>query len=115
MLKNKVTVVFDGFSNFSPDTDGTNITLIYSHDESADEVIKRMVERAKNPKNIIVVSDDKEIRLTSRLNHARVMKVEEFLVPRKARTTKNGEPRDLELTSSQSRAINDELKRLWLK
>jgi predicted RNA-binding protein with PIN domain len=114
-LKNKVTVIFDGFCDFRFTTENPNISLLYSQDESADDLIRRIVEQAKDPRNIIVVSDDKEVRISSRLNRAKVLKVEEFLAQGKARPSKDTEPRDLGLTSSQARAINEELKRLWLE
>jgi hypothetical protein len=74
-----------------------------------------MVELFANAKNIVVVSDDKEIKLFVKSYGAKSMSVEEFLgVEEKG--LKGG--RDLEaeegITYSQMHKINEELRRLWL-
>ncbi len=63
--RDKVTVVFDGFN---ADTDFPavkrqgGVEVIYSRrGQTADEVIKQMVEQDPNPRDIMVVSSDREI------------------------------------------------------
>lgn len=125
--KNKVRVVFDGFplQKDSPCHDA-QCEFLYAQDESADARIKRMVESAGQPRNVIVVSDDNELRFSVRLAGARTLKVEEFLGGpaatsrgrARAARPRNGaagrQPAKAELDSRQARLINDELRRLWL-
>jgi len=63
--KDRVTVVFDGFHSDRdfPDTEKRGgVEVIFSHrGQTADDVIKQMVEQAPNPRDIIVVSSDREI------------------------------------------------------
>ena len=88
--------------------------VIFSRAESADERIKKLVELIPNPKNVVVVSDDKEIRLFAKSCRAELESVEEFLsFQDKLTRLKNGIP-EIELTYTQMHKINEELKKLWL-
>ncbi|MFA5089771.1 MAG: NYN domain-containing protein [Candidatus Omnitrophota bacterium] len=123
--RNEVRVVFDGY----PGEDGfladiTGIKAIFSKGESADEVIRRLAEGSGNPKRLVVVSDDKEVRFFARAAKAGILGVEEFVNRRKTGVTNKGHPRqrnspkDLEkdeLNYSQAERINEELKNIWLK
>ncbi|MBU1999211.1 MAG: NYN domain-containing protein [Candidatus Omnitrophota bacterium] len=116
--KNKVRIVFDGYpvSN-TPRGDDYQSRIIYSLDISADDLIKQMVQAAVNPKIVIVVSDDREVADSSRLQGARILGVEEFIHTRKNnKHMKSGA--DLlkaQLSYSQMEVINKELRNLWLK
>jgi len=63
--EDKVTVVFDGYrgNNDFPDRSRVgDVEVIYSHrGQTADEVIKQMVEESLHPSEIMVVSSDREI------------------------------------------------------
>ncbi len=116
--KNKITIVFDGY----PPALETNkkfagIDSIFSRDDSADERIKKIVERSSGPKNIIVVSDDKEIRFIVKSIGAHVLGIEEFMLPLEDTADKAGDIRALnkDLNYSQINSINQELKKKWLK
>ncbi|MDD5347687.1 MAG: NYN domain-containing protein [Candidatus Omnitrophica bacterium] len=118
-LRNKVTVVFDGYaSGFSWD-DGS-ITVLFSSDASADERIKRLLEARQDHKNVVVVSDDNEVRDFARLCGAQPRGIEEFVCgPGKKRAAAHAAARDAvlkpELTQSEMLKINRELRGLWLK
>ena len=114
---NKVVVVFDGY----PDTDSleefdSRIDVVFARDQTADERIKRIVENSVNPKNIKVVSDDKEIRFVVKSLGAIAVSIEDFL-GRGKNSAPGGqeEPLKPELTYSQIHKINQELKKIWLK
>lgn len=114
--KNKVIVVFDGY----PDSDGerierADIEAVFSKQESADERIKKIIEKSDNPKNFVVVSDDKEIKLFASYKGSRCLGVEEFIRPRIKQQCVSEEVIKPELTYSQISKINKELKRIWLK
>lgn len=111
---NKVTVVFDGRAGISYLHDKGPVEVIFSQDESADERIKRMVESLHNPKQAVVVSDDRDIQISIRGAGARSMPVAEFLEKGQPNLKAiKGHPK-AELSSSQVARINEELKKLWL-
>ena len=123
--RNKITVVFDGYSDFLESINYADIDVVFSRKETADERIKKMVESSGNPKNIVVVSDDKEIVFFIKSLGARPMSVEEFIGSSSASKgqghfgddiqEKKGSLLKSELTYSQIQEINKELKNIWLK
>ncbi|MCX5706327.1 MAG: NYN domain-containing protein [Candidatus Omnitrophica bacterium] len=108
---NSALVIFDGYPDPSIDLEEKSIEVIFSKHESADERIRRLVELSANPKNIVVVSDDKEISLFIKAIGAKKMTVEEFLASAK----KRADPEEPEITYSAMHKINEELRKLWLK
>ena len=111
---NKVTVVFDGRAGLSYLHDKGPVEVIFSQDESADERIKRIVENSHNPKQAVVVSDDRDIQISIRGAGARSMPVAEFLEKGQPKVrVVRGQPKT-ELSSSQVARINEELRKLWL-
>jgi len=114
--KNKITVVFDGYPKVSAQNlEETDINVVFSREETADARIKRMVEVSKNPKNIVVVSDDREIIFFVKSIGARSMGVEEFINPEEKPQRKKEDLIKPELNYTQINKINQELKALWLK
>jgi predicted RNA-binding protein with PIN domain len=115
--RNKVTVVFDGYPGGQNSTDfAPGINIIFSGDISADEKIKRLVENSDNPKNIIVVSDDNEIKSFVKSCGSRGEAAEDFIGRKKH--PRAPESRDLlktDLNYSQISKINKELAQRWLK
>jgi len=116
-LKNKITLVFDGYPDASGRSrDDADVEIIFSRHESADERIKRIVESSGRRKNIIVVSDDREIRFCVKAAGATCLGVEEFTHPkgRPAHLQKT-DTHKTELSYSQIQKINQEFKKIWLK
>ncbi len=115
--KSIITVVFDGYPDVSAEKpDDPRIDAVFSREETADAVIKRLVETSKNPRNISVVSDDREVQFFVKSSGAQVIGVEEFINPQPKKP--QGKKDDLikaELNYSQISMINRELKELWLK
>lgn len=115
--KNKVFIVFDGYppSGFNPD-EAIGAEIIFSRKISADEKIKRIVEESAQRKNIVVVSDDKGIKLMIKGLGSQWLGVGDFLgVNKKDRHPKEKDLLKQELNYSQIDAINKELGKLWLK
>ncbi len=117
-LKNKATIVFDGY----PPSSGWNcgdsgINVIFSRDISADDEIKIIVEQSADRKNIIVVSDDREIKFCAKSLGAQSKGIEDFIgVKEKSRNDrKQANLAEQKLNYSQMQEINQELKRIWLK
>jgi len=113
--KNKVTIVFDGKEDVLPESIQTSVEIIFAINESADDKIKRIVERAKNPKEIIVVSDDREIIFFVKHCGAKAMKVKEFLSPSGTKTHIKEIDDEKRIPAEVQYHINEELKKLWLK
>ena len=78
-LKNPVTIVFDGQAGIGTPREVSAVKVVFACGESADEKIKRMVGMAGNKKNMVVVTDDREIRYHVRALGAKVLWVGEFL------------------------------------
>ncbi len=116
---NEVILVFDGYPPAGeqiPEESG--LTCLFSQNQEADEVIKKLVENSRQPKNIIVVSDDKEVQIISRFLHAQVSSVQEFICgkeDKKAASERTEDSSDPKLSYSAMQKINAELKKKWLK
>ncbi len=115
---NLTIIVFDGYPPRGveiPKEQG--LSCIFSRGIEADEIIKRIVEDSGNAKNIIVVSDDKEVQLASRLLRARVLGIDEFINGpgnKKSQRANKSDLLDPKLSFSQMQKINKELKEKWL-
>jgi predicted RNA-binding protein with PIN domain len=113
--KHKVTVVFDGYSN-DLSLSGLEFEVIFSCEDSADERIKKIVEKERLPKSLIVVSDDRQIRDFARLCGVISLGIEDFLnPPSKKSASRKIDQEKTQLSYSAAHKINEELKRLWLK
>jgi len=116
---NKGVLVFDGYPppfGQVPQEDG--IVCVFSYQLQADESIKRMVEASASPKSIIVVSDDKQVQMISRLLHAQILGVEEFICKKnrnKLLSAADSDSAEIKLTYSAMHKINAELKKKWLE
>ncbi len=114
--KSKITVVFDGYPKVSAQNSGeAGIDVVFSREETADARIKMMVEGSKNPKNIVVVSDDREIKFFIKSAGASAIGVEEFIIPEENPQRRKEGLIKPELNYSQISKIDQELKKLWLK
>jgi len=112
---NKFWVVFDGYSGESLDNqEKGNLMVIFSRRESADERIKKLLELIPNPKNVVVVSDDKEIKFYALACRAKVQSVEDFLSLQDKLAHKRIQVPVAEINYTQMHKINEELKKLWL-
>jgi len=122
-VKNTVTIVFDGKSGYVDQVYASQIKVLFSKDESADNVIKRKVAKAQNPKQIVVVSNDREIQCAVRALGAKVLSVQDFLqnsscVKKRKRISKS-ESQNSETPKKISKTmefqIYQELEKVWIK
>jgi predicted RNA-binding protein with PIN domain len=74
--KASVSLHFDGFENDAIKVSA--IKIIYSGSSTADEKIKREIERSKNPKNVILITSDSNLAEFGRVCSCLVIKSEEF-------------------------------------
>ena len=113
---NRVILVFDGYPPSGEDIpEGDGLVCMFSRKIEADELIKKIVEASTCPRNIIVVSDDKQVQLASRLLHAQICSVEEFICGKKNKLVHAVEldSADPKLTYSAMQKINAEFKKRW--
>jgi len=113
---NKFWVVFDGYpGDLSLESlDKGNIMVVFSRSESADSRIKKLIELIPNPKNVVVVSDDKEIKFFAKSCRARTESVEDFLSFQEKIARRVAQIPEAEISYTQMHEINEELKKIWL-
>lgn len=111
---NELTIVFDGKRDVFSPYENAGKGLVFTQDETADDKIKRMVERSKNPRGMVVITDDNEIKYYTRGLGAEVVSINEFFAraKRKSRPVNNEKINEYDERYSK---ITDELKELWLK
>lgn len=77
-LRNRFYVVYDGFFESSMATD-PNLKIIQSKGKTADEIIKRHIDKSPNKRNITVVSSDTEVHNYARLNGCEAIESTQFI------------------------------------
>jgi predicted RNA-binding protein with PIN domain len=117
--KNSVTVVFDGKDEFFGSHESYPIKVIFSKGQSADDLIKNIVDGHPLKKSLVVVSNDKDIKLYVRALGAGVLSVKEFMmeVLPKERLKKSGKPSSTAtskyISLTDQAKINKEFERIW--
>jgi hypothetical protein len=94
------------------------LVCVFSRMIEADEIIKKLVEESGQPRNIIVVSDDKGVQSAVRLLNGRILGVEEFICGKKSLRSldsRRQEREESKISYSEMQAINAELKKKWLE
>jgi predicted RNA-binding protein with PIN domain len=119
--KNEVTIVFDGRPGLFSWQGAGGIKVLFSMEQSADDVIRRLVAEANNKKNIVVVSNDKELFLATRAQGAKIVNVQKFLAQPHPSTKgvrqdqgKEKEPSKY-IPKTLEFKINAEMEDIWLK
>ncbi|MBF0121892.1 MAG: NYN domain-containing protein [Candidatus Omnitrophica bacterium] len=123
-LRNPVTVVFDGQEGISFSDFPSGVKVVFSRGESADDVIKRLIEESSTPRDIVLVTDDRDLLYFCRTLGAEIWSVDRFLTQGK----KTGQRLRSGVARSRSPKVegkaiprvfedrvNRELKALWLK
>lgn len=113
---NRVTIVFDGYETAELHVD-PDYHIIFSDNRTADDVIKEIIRGVRHKRDVVVVSDDNEIRNAAREEGAQVWGAQQFLASKKSRRPngKHEEDDDRGLSPSQMMDITDELKKIWKK
>ena len=116
--RNQVTIVFDGSDEVDAPQIPSSVRVLFSKRESADDKIKRMVETSRNPRCLIVVSDDKAIKFYCRAAGAACMSVKDFLTPKSASPLQAEADASLDKPDPDDAVaarITEQLKAIWLK
>lgn len=111
-VPDEVVIVFDGKEGV-PSVLSSTSYVRFTRGESADEYIKRAVEKEKDRSRIFVVTNDKSIVGYVRYLGARVMTPDEFMGGPKHRN-KSISDKDT-IPEIEKKRINEELLELWLK
>ena len=90
--RNRATVVFDSRQGSGNWTRRGEIEVVYTAGETADEWISAMTRSAKNPRALVVVSNDKGIRDLVRGTGAKWMSAESFIQKKPSRPSPSTEP-----------------------
>ena len=111
-LPSRVIIVFDGRKDY-PQVEIEGV--VFTRSESADDYIKRFVRNHPNPREVIVVTNDRSIQGFASSMGARVMGVNEFLARRKRKQKKlPGNPRSgFKVSPEEMKKITEELKEEW--
>lgn len=72
-------IIFDGNPPGDIITTVAGVRITFSYENSADALIKSLIARSANPRNLIVVSDDVEIQKYARVNSCKILSVPNFL------------------------------------
>lgn len=107
---NKVIIVFDGYMPAMFQSE-CQFEIIYSGQKTADDVIKQRLDNLKNRSQIIVVTDDREIRDYVKQKCAVSVRVGEFLKEKKIAKPENRK----DISYVLQKEITDELRKVWLK
>lgn len=116
--KNKITVVFDGNKGFSKNINLVKeIEVVFTADESADDWIKRAIKNSKSSRNLIIITDDKEIVFFAKIYSIQAMSIDDFFkkIYQQNKDSKKDDLIKAELSYGEIKEINEELKRIWLK
>lgn len=112
--RNRLTVVFDGVGGVYGSQEEQASGVVFSNGESADDKIKQMVEHSARPKDVVVVTDDRDLGIFVRRCGARLMPVREFLNKSAVLSTPVSSDTG-SVNSVEREKITEELRRVWLK
>jgi len=108
---NKVIVVFDGKVNAEVLSQESTYKVFFSGSGSADSLIKDWITKFKKKSEILVVSDDRQIRDFAKTSGAKSVRISDFTAK-----TKNQTKEDIkDISYTLKREITEELRKIWLK
>lgn len=105
---NKVIIVFDGKINH--EIHERDYEVVFSQQISADEVIKKRTAAIKNKRQVVVITDDRQIRDDIKRQGASCRHIADFIKVKR----KNIEVQK-KISYSLQREITEELRKIWLK
>lgn len=120
-LNNPVTVVFDGQAGIGYGVRARPVSVVFSQDETADDLIQKIVAGSSVKKSTVVVTDDRQVQISCRALGANIQSVSAFMRFQKAGSkpvkgrppAKTADP--VKPISRQDEArINAELSKIWL-
>ena len=107
---NKTIIVFDGKPNLEAIQQRGRFEIFFSGESTADSLIKKRLSRMKNKKEVVVVSDDREVRDDAKAQGARICRIADFI-----KVKEKQKEREKEISPALAREITEEMKKIWLK
>lgn len=107
---NKVIIVFDGYLEPGLSQRSGFFNLFGSGQISADELIKKKTESAKNKSEVVVVTDDRALRDSVRRHGVRLCKIAEFI----NRKQKPPFVPEKDISHALEHEITEEMRKIWL-
>ncbi|MCF7873403.1 MAG: NYN domain-containing protein [Candidatus Omnitrophica bacterium] len=107
---NSVWVIFDGGRPPYP-INNFQYKVLFSGGEIADNLIIKKVKQVKNKKQILVVTDDRQLAYRAKTLGAGAISVNKFMSKAK-KSQKKEKTKDI--SYSLQREITEELKKIWL-
>lgn len=120
-LNNPVTVVFDGQTGMGGSETTAEIHVVFSSGNSADDVIKDLVDRARVKSSCIVVTDDRSLQYYVRALGAKILGVDDFLTRVAARgpgasgAARRRDDDRKSVSATWAYKITNEMSEIWLK
>ena len=122
-FRNQVTIVFDGQSGVGGYHKSFLVKVLFSWEESADDLIKKIVSVQENKKSTVVVTDDREIQYYVRALGAQVLSVDEFfrraqppeVKQSSTKSKKNFQEEKKDISKTLESKINAEFEKIWLE
>jgi predicted RNA-binding protein with PIN domain len=113
-----IVVVFDGKDEVEGSyiKEKSAIKVIYTKGESADDCIKSMIEKSKNPRAITVATDDREVKDFAKIHgcqHVFSSNLIEKILPNKE-IIEPEKDKNILVESEKGKAITSELKKEWV-
>lgn len=105
--KAKVSLHFDGFADMPIKVAG--IKVYYSDNKTADEKIKKEIEKSVNRKNIILISSDNNLKEFAKVCSCSVKNSEDFLIEIKRKNQQDEETSIIESLKKET----EEFKKLF--
>jgi predicted RNA-binding protein with PIN domain len=117
--KNQMTVVFDGQPGIYYPKKASAVRVVFSSEETADDLIKRIVEQEKNKKNLYVITDDRALQQSVRASGAKILRINDFFgrmsTAQNLSSAAKGSGSEKNISKITEYKINDELKKIWMK
>ena len=123
-IRNRVTVIFDGKSGIVGSHRSHSVEVFFTTQEPADNKIKRLVTQAANKRQIVVVTNDRDIIYYVRPLGAQILSVQDFLNKCQAKEKRTAGAKAVShrpdderkyISASLEHEITSELKGIWLK
>lgn len=117
ITNDKIRVIFDGKKNINDTTESEKsgkIIINYSHDYSADFLIKELVKQDKNPRMLTVITSDKDILFYINRFNAKHITSEDF-AKKYASVIEAHERKDIPEKPEQNEAEQHFWEKIFLK
>ena len=121
-LRNQITVVFDGKRDVWGSSPSSVAKVFFTSGETADDYIKRMIDRSTDLKNTIVVTNDGELTCYIKKSGAKVLSVADFMSIKKKSEQHSGNKKGASsglsdgkrITRAVEGEINKEMEDFWI-